>query len=667
MKPTQYSSHIIKKEHLCPFCSKTFSLLNAPFRFGRSDVSIDQLEIDPYLKTAWFDEELYPPVYLPSKAEAVCVNIKVKNHANKDCILIDRLCANCHKKLPLNFFELETYRFAVIGSRHSGKSTFVRALMNSVANHLNFYRQIIVVEADPDDVLRKQTLNESNIIEATYLSFQIPIIYLINDTVRNKKYFVSLYDISGEVFEHTRDKPVLERLKEYAHYLPYSNGCIFLLDPLQTGTIRVRFEQEGLAAQLTTNYQEQRDVLVFTHQFLTQAKLTDHLAQSNQKACICFSKKDILEDQLSVQLTPETNIPQNAPTEILHALKRHAQQTSDVISNLGATEFISTFREFFPNSDQSVYAFAISTMNANMQVHAQNIEYPILWMCEMLDNLGQSAKQIATTISENTPYTQKSNQKSSRNIMIVILALILLVLTIISFSSDIHQIFDQFVNNDNEQVKQTKVISKEPEQPEQPAQPAQPAPDLKSKPSISTKLIDSCNVFNVGNFEISASEVSVKEYHQCVLSKVCSKPELEEAKGCTYTDIDGNEDLPINCISFEQAKTFAKWVNMSLPSQGQWQCAATDSGIYKKSYWGDSAVTCQYANYKDCKHAKPIKSCTTSNSSRGVCDLFGNVAEFTDSGNAVGGHYQSVKKDVSISNVIANAKASPHIGIRLVK
>ena len=73
------------------------------------------------------------------------------------------------------------------------------------------------------------------------------------------------------------------------------------------------------------------------------------------------------------------------------------------------------------------------------------------------------------------------------------------------------------------------------------------------------------------SFYISKTEVTVGQYRQCVNAGVCSKPNT--GSKCNWSQ-SGRDDHPINCVDWNQARTFAKWVGGDLPSESQWEFAA---------------------------------------------------------------------------------------------
>jgi formylglycine-generating enzyme required for sulfatase activity len=106
----------------------------------------------------------------------------------------------------------------------------------------------------------------------------------------------------------------------------------------------------------------------------------------------------------------------------------------------------------------------------------------------------------------------------------------------------------------------------------------------------------------VDAFSLSSSEITVTQYKQCTYAGVCTKPSLDK-RGCNFREVK-RSDHPINCISWGQARTFARWVGGDLPSEAQWEFAARSGGKYARYPWGEEAPTCERAVMRD----SPMKS-----------------------------------------------------------
>ncbi len=149
---------------------------------------------------------------------------------------------------------------------------------------------------------------------------------------------------------------------------------------------------------------------------------------------------------------------------------------------------------------------------------------------------------------------------------------------------------------------------------------------------------------NLGRFSISKTEVTVGQYRKCVDAGACTAPNT--GGGCNW-GTSGREDHPVNCVDWNQASAFAKWAGGRLPTGVEWTYAATSGGKDWEYPWGDEAATCSRAVMKDggagCGQYRtwPVCSKPAGNSMQGVCDLAGNVWEWSDEGE--GASYRVVR------------------------
>ena len=138
---------------------------------------------------------------------------------------------------------------------------------------------------------------------------------------------------------------------------------------------------------------------------------------------------------------------------------------------------------------------------------------------------------------------------------------------------------------------------------------------------------------NVANFQMMKTEVTADQYWACVKAGVCSA--IPEREGCVSLGPNARE--AVNCVTWEQARTFSEWIGARLPTEIEWELAA--KGREGRRYpWGDEPASCNRLSHttKDgvegcgdpsvqapCSYPKGI-------SPQGLCDLAGNLWEWVE-------------------------------------
>jgi formylglycine-generating enzyme required for sulfatase activity len=99
----------------------------------------------------------------------------------------------------------------------------------------------------------------------------------------------------------------------------------------------------------------------------------------------------------------------------------------------------------------------------------------------------------------------------------------------------------------------------------------------------------------------------------------------------------------MNCVDWHGAKAYCEWAGGRLPTEEEWYAEASNGG--KRAYpWGDREVSCDLAIWGDGNNTDgcgqdytwAVCSKTSGNSVSGLCDMSGNVCEWTSSKKVAG-------------------------------
>jgi formylglycine-generating enzyme required for sulfatase activity len=130
-------------------------------------------------------------------------------------------------------------------------------------------------------------------------------------------------------------------------------------------------------------------------------------------------------------------------------------------------------------------------------------------------------------------------------------------------------------------------------------------------------------------YQIGKYEVTNRQYAQCVKAGICPGKEY------------GADRHPVVNVTWEDAKAFCEWAGGRLPTEAEWEKAASwdDTAKAKRTYpWGE-AIDCSYANYSGendgtgfCVGDTTIVGVEVDGRSPyGLFEMAGNVWEWTSS------------------------------------
>jgi len=143
----------------------------------------------------------------------------------------------------------------------------------------------------------------------------------------------------------------------------------------------------------------------------------------------------------------------------------------------------------------------------------------------------------------------------------------------------------------------------------------------------------------LANLYFTMSEVTVSQYEKCVRVGVCESKHYEIKlvnNDCNWGYSDrGNH--PMNCVDLHGAYTFCQWVGGRLPLEYEWFAEASNNN--SRDYpWGNEIATCNYTVMSEMSYGEggcgkgstwPVCGKSPGNSVSGLCDMSGNVGEWT--------------------------------------
>jgi hypothetical protein len=264
-------------EIMCPYCFKKSSPEDVVFRASHFIEDDTEYSLRPDEILNRYREELnLGPLY---DIETVIDprNILNENKKYTDGVLVEiidkygmpakkRLCPHCHNELPLTAGRTPSTIISIIGASQVGKSVFMTALIHTLQNFTarNFNAACVPLTYDINqrykDLYETPIFRNNVLLDPTQKEQRLePLIFQFKFKNDEKPpVTLSFFDAAGEGMT---DQKYLEI---YAENIRNSSGILFLVDPLQIGSIREKISMNSnyQLGDFTNVYAEPQDVLI---------------------------------------------------------------------------------------------------------------------------------------------------------------------------------------------------------------------------------------------------------------------------------------------------------------------------------------------------------------------------------------------------------------------
>ena len=139
---------------------------------------------------------------------------------------------------------------------------------------------------------------------------------------------------------------------------------------------------------------------------------------------------------------------------------------------------------------------------------------------------------------------------------------------------------------------------------------------------------------------VAKTETTLGQYQACEQAGACESAHYMTKSVDLYCNwgYEDRDNHPMNCVSWSGAAVFCQWAGGRLPTEDEWYAEASNGGS-RQYPWGGQSVTCDLAVWSDsadilgCGQDStwPVCSRRSGNSASGLCDMVGNVWEWTSS------------------------------------
>ncbi|MCB9541628.1 MAG: SUMF1/EgtB/PvdO family nonheme iron enzyme [Myxococcales bacterium] len=173
-------------------------------------------------------------------------------------------------------------------------------------------------------------------------------------------------------------------------------------------------------------------------------------------------------------------------------------------------------------------------------------------------------------------------------------------------------------------------------------------------------------------FAISRTEITQRQYRACVEAGACTPIDWHRcvagaALATPVAERFGADDQPAVCVTYAQARAYARHAGGRLPTVTEWIHATRDGEIRGGYPWGDAPPSCDRVVFMNARSGYGCGRRTTwsvcerprGNTRHGLCDMMGNAAEWASPPVADAPFPMRAARPVVVGGSIVHAQLNP--------
>ncbi len=306
------------KNYVCPYCFEQNQMGDIQFRCQGNMVCPERPQDVEQARYRGLPAPVQGPAYFPDVRGRGANMPKSGTCTHCSTISYTRVCPDCHNVLPTTVDTDEQIIVSLIGTRGSGKSSYVGVLIRELSKRImlgfngtfklmtdedrteyrvRFEQFLYPGTSQPTAIPQTQT----EVGVGTFASNR-PILGTVK--VEEKKMFrkkiraitLVFFDAAGENFEEQ------SKLDQVNRYIGHSSGIVFLVDPLAQSAIRSQIEDEvvqrSTPVEGAQDVSSPTDVVARVAQIFRNVNGLPQTAKIQVPAAVAFSKLDTIEPLL---------------------------------------------------------------------------------------------------------------------------------------------------------------------------------------------------------------------------------------------------------------------------------------------------------------------------------------------------------------------------------